>query len=206
MATRSWAARISSTIEIVETSAEILQHRNEIVADRRNDNTCGLRDDDVLQEGGARETDRAAGFPLALVNREDASPVDFRQIGAVVHRQSDDAGGEGLEPDAILRQAIIDDEQLDEQRRAPDDLDIGATEEPQRPAARQPHEGERQPGDQRQRHGHHRQLDGGHRAPQKIGEYLGQEVHSASSHRRKLSLRRKERHAVIAQYRRNLAR
>ena len=131
----------------------------------------------------ARERPIAApASHLALVDRENPGTVNFGQICTVVYRQTDNAGSEGLKSDAILRQSVVDNEQLDQQRRAANDLNIGPAQRPQQRAARQAHQRECQSGDEGKRHGQNRQLDGGHRADEEIGEDLRDEVHRSSHH------------------------
>jgi hypothetical protein len=51
---------------------------------------------------------------LAVGDAEDAGAEDFAQVGAVVQRQSDDAGGNGARDDAQLWQAELDQQDLDQ--------------------------------------------------------------------------------------------
>ena len=79
--------------------------------------------DDGLQ---AREAEAVGRLELGTLDRLDAGPHDLRRVGAHVHDQRDhgrDLGGE-LQPEA--RQAEIDDEDLHQQRRVADQLDIEA--------------------------------------------------------------------------------
>ena len=61
---------------------------------------------------------------LAFRHRQDAATIHFGNIGGVIQRQADDAGGERIQPDADLRQHVVDVDQLQQQRRAAHELDI----------------------------------------------------------------------------------
>ena len=70
-----------------------------------------------------REVERGRGLPLAARDVVEAGAVDLRAIGGVVDADGDDAGGEGVEHDAELREDEVDEEDLDQQRRRADELD-----------------------------------------------------------------------------------
>ena len=73
----------------------------------------------------AAHAQRQRGFGLAARDGLDAGAVILGLAGGVVQAQAEDAGQEGVEPDADFRQAVVDQEKLDEQRRSADDLHIG---------------------------------------------------------------------------------
>ena len=69
------------------------------------------------------QVERAGRFPLAARHRLDARPVAFRGVGAVLDAEGERPGQEGRQDDAELRQDVVEEEELHEQRRVPQELD-----------------------------------------------------------------------------------
>jgi hypothetical protein len=78
----------------------------------------------------------AAGLELAARDRLDAGPHDLRGIGAEVHDHAQERGLARGQPDAQRGQAEVDQQELDQEGRVPDRLDVGLDHRAQRPRAR----------------------------------------------------------------------
>ena len=73
-----------------------------------------------------------------MVDGLDARPHDLRRVGAHIHHERNDGRCFGREFEAHARQAEIDDENLHEQGRVADQLDIEADQQPQHAPAVNP--------------------------------------------------------------------
>ena len=104
----------------------VLDQRDEGVGQRRHGDAAGLRQDGAAHRLRPGHADRIGGFPLALGHRGDDGADDLGGIGADIEREADQRRRKGIEHDADARQAVEDQEQLHQQRRAADDPDIEA--------------------------------------------------------------------------------
>ncbi|MNC68616.1 hypothetical protein D3C75_1192370 [compost metagenome] len=69
---------------------------------------------------------RQCRFTLPARDAENAGPEDFAQVGPVVQRQGNDAGADGAGYQAHLRQPQVDQQNLDQQRRATEERGVEA--------------------------------------------------------------------------------
>jgi hypothetical protein len=81
------------------------------------------------------QTDGFARFNLSFWHGEDSRPQCFGHIARAQKRQGNDAAGKAVPFDADFRQAVIEEEQLDKQRRVARKFDITAGEKVKRPDA-----------------------------------------------------------------------
>ncbi|MNI62652.1 hypothetical protein D3C73_1179820 [compost metagenome] len=114
---------------------------------------------------------------MTLGDGFDGATYDFGVVGAHVQREADQRGGQWIQHDAHAGQAVENDEQLHQQRRAPDQPHIEAHQRHQRRRPEQPdqrhHERQRQAQRERhqgQRHGEHQ--PGVQQRPERIGHQL----------------------------------
>lgn len=115
----------------------VLQHRDEFVAKRRNDALEGLRQDDVSHRLCVGHAKRQARTHLALGNRLDAATEDFGNVGGGIHRASRHRGNEGVDTGTEnVRQGKVDDEDLNQQRRAADEVHVDFGRQVEEPVAR----------------------------------------------------------------------
>jgi len=117
---------------------------------------------------------------LAAVDRLDAGAQDFGEVGGVVEREGDDRGRIVRQPHADHRhegQGVVDEQQLQHQRRAAHQPDEAADRVAQRREARQPRQRQRQPQRQRQRQRDEKQPQRDARAVQQRGQDAQQVVH-----------------------------
>src|SRR5215510_12974489 len=91
------------------------------------------------------------GMPTA--HGEDARADDLRQVRALVETEPDEGGLDHGEPDAELGQSRVDDDELDEERRAAHEPDVESRDVAQHAMAREAQEGGGQP--QSEANGHH---------------------------------------------------
>lgn len=111
----------------------ILQHGNEFIAERRNDALKGLRQHDVAHGLSVGHAERKTGAELPLRDGLNAAAEDFGNVCAGVKR----TGGNGCDKrvNAVaddIGQRKVDDEDLNEERRAADAVDVdlgGKTQE-----------------------------------------------------------------------------
>ena len=90
-----------------------------------------MRGHDLDEGDAARERERRGGLELSLRDGLEAGPEDLRQVRAVVDGERDDQGHEGREPDADHGQPQVDQEDLDEPRRVPDDVHVAGGQPPE---------------------------------------------------------------------------
>src|SRR3954469_6611797 len=83
-------------------------------------------------------------------HRLDARPEDLRHVRAVVEAEGDDGGRDGRQDDAGLREREVDEEDLEEQRRAAEERDVEARDAVQIRIARQPTKGTERREDRRE--------------------------------------------------------
>ena len=95
---------------------------------RRDRDPHRLRQDDVAQLFDEVQRQALRGLPLAARNRGDAAAPDLGQEGAGIQRQSHAGSHPGRGVDAEQAQPVVGQEQLDQQRNALKDLDIGGNQ------------------------------------------------------------------------------
>src|SRR5215210_200229 len=104
----------------------VLEHRHEVVADRRRHDPEGLGDDDPAERRAVAHPERLRGLGLAVRDGLDAGPEDLGHVRAVVQTQRDDARRQLRDDDAGLRQGQVDEQDLQEQRRPAEERDVEA--------------------------------------------------------------------------------
>ena len=116
--TRLRASNMISGAATVEMIAVSLTSMIAKLLDRRQHDPDGLRQDDVAHAPDRGHAERQRRLHLAAVDRLDPGTVDLADVGRAVDAEPDDRGLDRVELEADIRQAEIDDEQLDQRRRA----------------------------------------------------------------------------------------
>ena len=150
----------------------ILEDRHEEVAERRDDDADRLWQDDPPHQQPARHSHRCAGLPLAFRDRLDAGSEHLGHIGGVVQRESHRAGHEWRQHDAGIGQHVVDEEELQQQRRAANELDVARCHHPQRRHPRDAGDADGKTEHQGQGERQQRDRDGQHRAFQQRRQEL----------------------------------
>ena len=119
---------------------------------------------------GPAEAERHRRLALAARHGGHRAAEDLGLVGGGVEREGEDAAEEGvaeeppqadrLEEAAELAAAVVDEEELGEQRRAAEEGDVGERDAAEDAAPRQPRERDRQREQRAERHRDHDQLDG----------------------------------------------
>ena len=138
-------------------------HDDDLAGQRRKDDLERLRQHDLHEHLHRVQAERARRLLLALRHRVEARADDLGGVGRHVQRHGEDGGGDRIEPDPEARQAEVDEEELHQERRVPDQLDIAGDGAPQQPAAA-PAAGGEQDADDRAEQGRHRDEQQRHRA------------------------------------------
>src|SRR5215217_2920879 len=156
----------------------ILDHRNEVIGQRRQDRAQGLGEGNEPEALPAGQAERTGGFELAPIDRFDAGAENLGDEGGVTDRQRHDGppdeieladGHHGIEG---LQQPVHrthhggradkgDVEQEDQYRNAPDDLDIEGGQLAQQAVARGARQGDQQPDQGGNEEGDESNPDGG---------------------------------------------
>ena len=172
----------------------ILDHRDEVVAERRQDDAEGLRPDDVERDVALRQAEGDGRLDLAARHRLDAGAEDLGEKGRVAHREGDDGapgeveiahgegrheahmlerGGEPVGRDDDGRGADEGDvEQEDEDRDAADQLGVEGRELHQHGLARGAHQRDGEPEQHGEDEGDEGDPQRGHDAPREGAENL----------------------------------
>jgi hypothetical protein len=111
----------------------VLDQADQGIAHRRHRHPQRLRQHHVAQGLAPAQPEAVGRPPLALATADGAAQA-LGQVGAGVQRQRQHPGRHRREFDADAGQAVVDDEQLHQQRRAAEHADI----ERRRPAHRRP--------------------------------------------------------------------
>ena len=103
-----------------------LQHRDELVSGRRNDDAHSLRDDHAAQDSGPRHSQGPPGELLSRIDGQKPGSDDLGHICRLVQREGDKGSEERLEPARRkgrpeLWQRIPNEDQLQQRRRCPED-------------------------------------------------------------------------------------
>ncbi|MPL60854.1 hypothetical protein SDC9_06416 [bioreactor metagenome] len=132
----------------------------DVDAERADHQPHRLRQHHLAEGLRAREAQGAGGLDLAMLDGDDRTAHRLGHVGADVDAKADHPGRKGIKLKADLRAAEIEQEQLDQRRRAADDADIGGAEKAERGVARQPRRGAERAAGKPDQHGQHRKLDG----------------------------------------------
>src|SRR5260221_2829100 len=103
---------------------------------RRGRHADGLRNDDVPKLLYATEAERGRTLPLRARHGLDAAAPYLAEEGARIERQRQGGGGDRRQVGADEAEPEIPDEELDQQRRALDDLNVDPGQRPYRPRPR----------------------------------------------------------------------
>ena len=115
------------------------EHQQHALArQRRIDALHGGQQHDMQDGLQARETQAVGGLELGALDRLDAGTHDLGGVGAHVDGQRDHRRDLGRELQPQAGEAEIDDEDLDQQRRVADRLDVGADQAAQTAARHRP--------------------------------------------------------------------
>jgi len=137
-----------------------LDHADRLVGDAWQDRAHRLRQDDAAEGKGARHTKSRGCDGLVTIHRSHAAADDFGAERGFVQCEAENGRGEGVEPDSHGREDVIDEHQLQQERRAPDEPNVKPRRSPQRRVAGEPQQGEAKPQQEPERHRHHRELQG----------------------------------------------
>ena len=126
---------VSSSAEITETTLEASMSRmNWLPSAGKTVRSAGTRT--MKRKICARLQVRApAGLDLAARHRLDAGAHDLGRIGAEIDDHRQQRGLVGRQPEAERRQAEIDEQELDEERRVADRLDVAVGDRAQERAS-----------------------------------------------------------------------
>ena len=113
----------------------------------------------MLQLLAKAQRQTARGLPLAARDGVDTTAPDFREEGAGVQRERQRGGKPGRGLDAEQRNAEVGQEQLHQQRRALEDLDIDTDQPVGQPVARDTQHQQRQTDQAAADEGNERQAD-----------------------------------------------
>ncbi len=102
----------------------------------------------------------SGGFHLALRNGEQAGAVVLGLVGGVVQGEAQHTRHEWFEFDANIRQAVEEDEQLDEERGAANEFDVECGKPARGEGAVYPHDGEGESQQNGSRHAEEADFDG----------------------------------------------
>ena len=109
-----------------------LQHADELVADRRDDDAQRLGEDDEAHGLHLREAEGVGGVALAGSDGADAGAHDFRHVGALVEAEGEDGAGVAGEDDAEGGQDVEGEDDLQQDGGAAEEPEIGFDEGAQR--------------------------------------------------------------------------
>ena len=102
----------------------VLDEYHEFVHEGRDDSPDGLRNDHIAHRLKVGHSQRSRRLGLTFLDRLDAGTEDLGHVCAVVEAQRDYAGSQAVQPDAQVGQGEVDEQDLNEQRRAADELDL----------------------------------------------------------------------------------
>ena len=125
---------------------------------------CGQ--DDLAQTGPGRHADRARRLALAGLDGREPRAEDLAQHRGAVQRQAKDGGRKGRDAESDIGQPEVDEEDLGQNGRVAEQLDIGVEQKIQHAAAQQPQQGHQQAANQRHSQGRQGDRDRGGRTQQ----------------------------------------
>ena len=136
---------VSSCTEMTEASDEFFSALTASLPKRRNHGADRLRRDDAPHQHGRRHAQRLPGQDLSPIDAQHAGAQDLRDERRLVGGQRQAGRADRAELDADLRQGVVGEHHLQDQRRAAKDDGVGAGERRQQPEAAELHAGEHQP-------------------------------------------------------------
>ena len=155
----------------------VLEHRDRLVAGRRDDHPHRLRQHDPPHDLKAAHPQRLRRLGLALVDRDDPGAHDLGHVGALVEPEAEQRGHERRDqrvrvrvderrperdPEVdrrVQRRDEVPEQQLDQQRRAAEEPDVEPAGTGDQRVRREPHHRQQHPEDDPDQHREHRQLD-----------------------------------------------
>jgi hypothetical protein len=168
-----------------------LQHRDGLVAGRRDDHPHGLGQHDPAQRLRPRHPQRPRRLRLPLVHGQQPAAHDLRHVGGLVEAEAEQAGRElvdelvGVERDELRperdaqreprveRGEEVPEQQLRDQRRAAEQPDVDRGDAGEHRIGRQPHDREPDAADDADRHRQHGEHE---RVAQAVQHWRGEEV------------------------------
>lgn len=158
----------------------VLDQRDKAVAQRWQGRARRLRQDGPAQSLRAGHADTGGSFPLAALDGADRGTQDFAGVGGHVQREADQGSRQRIKFDAQLRQAVIDHEQLHQQRRAAKERHVDAGDPAHQFEARQPHQRQAEAHQQAEEHSAQAQDDRVVRALEQKGRGVQRKLESFS--------------------------
>ena len=128
---------------MVLTREESLIERDRLSGQRGQDAADGLGEDHVPVGVEDAESQTVGCFPLPPVEGDDSRPEDLRGVGPLEEAERQDRRGEGADIQD-RREDEVDEEDLDEKRRVPDQLQVAPGEGSGGERGGEPEEGRRQ--------------------------------------------------------------
>ena len=130
---------VNSSTAITEASEEFFNALIDFIAEGRHHHADRLgRDDPVHQHGGCH-AERLTRRDLSPVDPEHPGAQDFGDEGSLVGGEREAGGADRRELYPDMRQRIVDEHQLQDERRPPEDHRVGAGEPGEQPEAAQLH-------------------------------------------------------------------
>ena len=102
----------------------VLDHADEGVGQGGHSGAQGLRQNDAAHDLPPGHAHAGTGLQLALGHAFQRAAHGLGAVGTLVEGKGDDGCRKSIQHDAQAGQAVEDDEQLHQQRRAPDDPDV----------------------------------------------------------------------------------
>ena len=134
MSTAAIVIRFVSSITVITlTSDESLSSETKsfVIGGSASRSACGSSTWRSVCVGAHAERARRLG--LAARDREQRAAIDLGLVRAVVEAEAEDRGLHRAEA-VVRREAVVEDEQLQQHRRAAEQLDVDARERARRPA------------------------------------------------------------------------
>ena len=117
----------------------ILQRADRLVAEGRDHGADRLRRDDPAHQHGRRHAERLTGQELAAIDAEHAGAQHFRDERRLVAGEREAGGHDGGQLDADMRQRVVGEHHLQDQRRAAEDHRVSPRECGEQPEAAELH-------------------------------------------------------------------
>ena len=143
----------------------VLEQRDEVVGHGRERQPQRLRSSDEPEHLAFAQAERSARFELTDGHRLERRSINLALVGGVVERQPEQRGGKGRQLDGG-GDAVIEDEELQQERRPAHQLHVADEKEAQRPGAVDASSGNEHAEDHRESHRQAREHDGDGRGAQ----------------------------------------
>ena len=151
---------------VLEEGDELAAHRGKHPGDR-------LRQHDASHDLPGRHAEREARMPLSARDGENAGAVYLGEIRARVEAERDGTGDEGGDPDAGQDgEREVNPDELGEQRRAAEDVDVDARDDAQGGQGGHAYQRDHQPQEDRDDHRENGDLHRDHRPGHQEAEVL----------------------------------